>query len=303
MKSLMIPLLLIASPAAAQSVGFSASDLTAAAATTGDQVAALKATRRIAAQTEILRAILATDMRRAAQRISADELRVLTAALGRPTLERDIALSWLMRSGLTTAADGELSGIYSPLADAWLVLRWETIGGAPRISAAALIRGTTLRPPAEGDWRGSEAPFAGELLRLKLQSFAIFARLPQDPGADRFFQLHAVIADLERTAVLSRSTAMVAALSAWSKANPATLARIDAATRKHADPALMGLPDKVRKAMGPIAVVESPQGALLLLQSPVYPAQTIVARIADPTATPSFTGVDLSPAPVRSAAR
>ena len=164
---------------ASQSPGFSPGDLAQAARALDSGAQHTDAVRRIAAQTEILRAVLANDLPNAQRRISRDELQVLTIALGAPTVTRDIMLSWLMRSGVTVAADGEISGIYSPLADAWLVLHWAQLGGSPRLIDAALVRGTSLRPAeSQPDWLTSPAPFAAALLQTKLKRRTISQRCP-----------------------------------------------------------------------------------------------------------------------------
>lgn len=302
--SLLLPLSLLASPAVAQSGGFTHDDLATAAHANDAEALRTVAMRRIAARTEILRAVLATNMPNAKHRISPDELRVLTTAMGAPTQSRDVAVSWLMRSGMTTVADGEISGIYSPLADSWLVLRWAQIGGSQRLIDAALVRGTSLRPAdTQPDWRTSEAPFAAALLQAKLQAMDSFAALPRALGAPRLFALLGAMRNIERAAVFERSGEMLGGISAWSRNNRSSLAAVDRLIRKRPDTAMLALPERVRKDLGPMAVIASPQGTLLVLQSPVYPAKTVIATFADPGAEPALSLIDLAPPPVRSAAR
>jgi hypothetical protein len=301
---LLLSLCLTSAVTASQSPGFSQGDLAQAARVLDAAAQRTDAVRRITAQTEILRAVLANDLPNAQRRISRDELQVLTIALGAPTVTRDIMLSWLMRSGVTLAADGEISGIYSPLADAWLVLHWAQLGGSPRLIDAALVRGTSLRPAeTQPDWLSSEAPFAAALLRTKLQAEDSFAALSTGSGVPRLFASLGVTRDVERAAVFQRSAAMLGAVSAWSRSNGGRLAALDRVTRKRPDPVLRALPDRVREQLSPMAVLNSPQGTLLVLLSPVYPTRVVIATFTDIGEAPALSLMDLSPTPAWSAAR
>ena len=289
---------------ASQSPGFSPGDLAQAARALDSGAQHTDAVRRIAAQTEILRAVLANDLPNAQRRISRDELQVLTIALGAPTVTRDIMLSWLMRSGVTVAADGEISGIYSPLADAWLVLHWAQLGGSPRLIDAALVRGTSLRPAeSQPDWLTSPAPFAAALLQTKLQAEDNFSALPTARDAPRLFALFGAMRDVERAAVFERSTTMLGAVSAWSRTNRGRLAALDRVTSKRPDPVLRALPDRVREQLSPMAVMDSPQGTLLVLLAPTYPTRVVIATFTDTDQAPVLSLMDLSPTRAWSAAR
>ncbi len=301
---LLLSVALVPVNAGAQTAGFTQSDLAQAASANDAEALRTSAARQIAARTEILRAVMATNMPGAQRRISRDEMQVLTIALGKPTPTRDIMFSWLMRSGVTTAANGEISGIYSPLADAWLVLRWAQLGGSPRLVDAALVRGTSLRPvDTQPDWRTSRAPFAAAVLQTKLQAVDSFASLPDALPAPRLFRLLGAMRDAERVAVLDRTGEMLGGISAWSRANGASIAAVERMIRKHPDLSLLTLPERVRADLSPMAVITSPQGTLLVLQSPVYPAKTVIASFADAGAAPVLSLIDLAPSPIRSAAR
>jgi hypothetical protein len=66
------------------------------------------------------------------------------------------------------------------------------------------------------------------------------------------------------------------------------------AIRRGNDPAFRALPERVRSALSPMAVVLTPEGPEVVLQSPAYPARALFARF-DGGSAPSLFALDLAP--------
>jgi hypothetical protein len=305
MRYLLLPLGLLLTPAAhAQTGGFTADELVQSArASVAEAAPNAPAMRHIAARSERLRAVLAVAMDQAVNRLSNEELRTLTVALGPPTVDRDILLSWLMRGGTVAVANTEISGIYNPFADSWLVLRWSQVGGVPRLEQAVLVNGELLRGGAEAPLDAAGTVFAQALVARRLQSLAAFPLLGEHVGAADFFAFYPTVRIVQTERVMAAARAQVGALAQWSRDNPQSLAALDHAIRRADDPAFLSLPERVREALGPVALVATPGGTEVVLQSPVYPARSLFASFATNTAAPEFFTLDLDPVLVGSAAR
>jgi hypothetical protein len=175
MKAALLPLALLigAAPAIAQSGGFTPESLAEAArAAVAEAAPDAAATRAAAARSERIRAVLAVAQDRSFEELTSSELRALTAAFGPPSEDRDILISWLARGGEVVAANAELTGIYNPHADGWLLLRWHHVGGAPRLATAMLASGALLRGGAEAALDRADMPFAQALVARRLTAHA-----------------------------------------------------------------------------------------------------------------------------------
>lgn len=295
MRSLLVACCLFAAlPAQAQS-GFTPEQLAEAAESAVAQTAPDAAAMQQAAErSERLRAMLAVAMDQSANRLGRAELRALTVALGPPSEDRDILLSWLMRGGEVAIADAGLTGIYNPHADGWLLLRWQQVGGTPRLMQAALVSGRLLRGGTEAPLDRADIPFSQALVARRLTAHASLETLTGVMPVDRFFLALPAIRVFEAEAVLAAARTQVGALAQWSRENPAALSAIDRALRRGDDPALRALPERVRTALSPMAMVATPAGHELVLQSPMYPARALFARF-ESGAAPALFSLDLAP--------
>jgi len=250
---------------------------------------------RIAAQTEFLRALLAVDMANASRAIPADDLRIVSAAFGPPAQDRDILVNWLMRGGQAFATREGLSGIYNPLADAWLLLGWRPVGADARLVWAALVEGEVLREAGQPDWSEGQGALGNELERAADQSSAAFLAIPETLGTGGLVELVETYRGLQGALVLDRVRDMGGALASWSAANPAALQRLRVAIERKRDKALRELPDPVRESLSPMAALTGPDGVILVLQSPIDPSRTILVRIGEGRAGMEFSAADLRP--------
>jgi hypothetical protein len=230
-------------------------------------------------------------MDQSASRLGRAELRALTVALGSPSEDRDILLSWLMRGGEVAIADAGLTGIYNPFADGWLLLRWDHVGGAPHLAEAMIATGTTLRGGTTAPLDQADMPFAQALVARRLQSLAMFEVL----DSESLLRLYPAIRAGETDLVLRNARLQAGALAEWSRANAPALRQLDRAISRADDPALLAFPDRVRDALSPTALVSTPDGTELVLASPVYPARSLFARFAASGGEPELFRLDLAP--------
>lgn len=262
------------SPPRVSSVHSEAEDSDRARRTSGENPVAPD---RIAARSESLRSALALEMGLIQEELSREELAILTAAFGPPTEDRDIIASWLMRGGLTTATDQGLSGIYNPLADAWLLMGWRTVGGSPRLVWAALAKGHMLRPADQPDWVESDGLLDDELSRISRQSLNSLSSVPDQLGTDGLVELVERFRGAEGKVVFDRARAMVGALAGWSSANTNLLKRVNAEVVSCSCRALRALPMRIRETLSPLALLSGPEGEILVLQSALDPQRMVLA--------------------------
>lgn len=251
-------------------------------------------TAPIAKRTAFMRALMAINMAAAPRAIPADDLRIVTAAFGPPAADRDILANWLMRGGQVAATGEGLSGIYNPLADAWLLLGWDGPPDDPRLVWAALVQGNMLREPGEPDWIDGTGSLASELERAARQSRVAFAGLPQSLGTRGLVELVETYRGLQGTLVLERIRQMGGAVARWSKSNPAALEGVRAGLATGEDPALAALPTPVRETLVPMAVLTGTGGEVIVLQSARDPARAMLVRVAGGRAKPQFSPLNLS---------
>ena len=295
MRNLLLPALaLLPAAALAQTAGFTADGLAAAARSAVAEIAPDAAARSaVAARSERLRALLAVAQDRAGAQLAPDEWRALTAAFGPPQEDRDILASWLARGGQVAVADPQWSGIYNPLADGWLVLRWQQVGGAPRLAEAMLASGPLLRG-GEAPVAGLEAmPFAQMLAARRRASLAAFPQLAREAGL--FRANWPLLRVREGETVLAAARQQVGALAQWSRDNPAALRALDRLLSRGDHPALLPFPARLREALGPVGVVATGDGgAELVLQAPAYPARSLFAGFPPGAGPPQLFALDLA---------
>ena len=263
---------------AAQAGGFTEQQLAEAAAMLA-QEAAPDAVQRadLARRSEDLRQVLALDQASLDRAVDRAGLRALTVAMGPPAQDRDILLSWFARGGHVAVASADLSGIYNPFADGWLLLRWQQVGGAPRLVRAALVSGRLLRgdmPAVPGE---ADMPFAQVLVARRLHALAAFEELGSQMTADDLFTGYAPLRESQTEGVLEESRRQLGSLAQWSRENDRALAALERLIERGNDPALLSIPSRLHDALGPVALVATPSGYELMLQAPTAPARTIVA--------------------------
>lgn len=299
----LLPLLLGAAAACGAS-GFTEEQLIAAArvavAETAPQAPAMRA---VAERSERLRALLAVAQDRVATELPAEERRTLTIAFGPPTQDRDVVIGWLMRGGHLAVAAPELSGIYNPFVDGWLLLRWQPVGGSPRLTQVALVTGRLLRGGAAAPEPAGEMPFSQALVARRLRALTGFSRVLEDPGVAGFFLLYPQLQVSETEAVIAAARREVGALAQWSRTNPQSLALIHRAIDQGDDPALHSIPSRLRRDLGPIALAATPRGTEVVLQSAAYPTRCLFASFAGPGDAPQLFALDLDPPLIGSADR
>lgn len=300
----LLPLVLLGAAVECGAGGFTEEQLAAAArvavAETAPQAPAMRA---VAERSEQLRVLLAVAQDQVATGLPAEERRTLTIAFGPPTPDRDIVLAWLMRGGHLAVASPELSGIYNPFADGWLLLRWQFVGGSPRLAQAALATGRLLRGGAGAPEAAGEMPFSQALVARRLGALTGFSRVLEDPGVAGFFLLYPQLQVSEAEAVLAAARREVGALAQWSRTNPESLALLQHVIDQGEDPALLSIPSRLRADLGPIALAATPQGTEVVLQSPAYPTRCLFAGFAGPGDVPQLFALDLAPPPIGSAGR
>jgi len=298
-----------ASPDAAP--GFTAADLAAAAtgARNGEE-RGLRAARAILAQTETLRAALMLNPDAAMAALPESERAILAAALGPDDGALSARLGWFARSAVVRVAPGAglgAAGLYNPIADAWLLVRWDALGGALRLTEAAVADGPQLRPARDGAfWIEAGAGDARALAAQRTAAFAAFDRVFRR-GGDAIFDNAGDPVLSGRAAVWAKCDRWLAGLAAWG-ADPARAAQVrrtraaltegpaSAAGRRLGLPnGLDALPPRLRATMAPVAAWETPGGAMLLFASPLSARHALLMRLGGEDT--QFTAVDFDAAP------
>ena len=302
MKCVALLLLAAASPVFAAG-GFTTADLDAAALRATD--ARLVQARELAAATDTLRAAFVLNPDTAWTAMTADERAAVQGAFGNDVGARREELSWLMRSARVRVGTGEardVSGLYSPVAQAWLLLRWARVGGQWRVTGAALIPARRLA--AATDWtERSEAPAAALALAAR-EADEDFASVTQYQAAPAIFEQLAATRAEDRDAVMTSCTKWVASIAGW-RQNPARFATWrglhgELAEARGVPAAIARLPQPVRASLTPAASVATTTGTQLLIVSPLFPGLVVAADFPEGNPTPTMALIDLD-APERPA--
>jgi len=293
MRHALLLAFLLAGPACAGDTrGFSADDL-AAAARAAHPAEALADAREYVAQTETLRAAFVLGPAAGWKLLSASEARNLRLAFGPSHPAEDDALQWFMRGASAGAGDGAMTGLYNPLADAWLILRWQRIGGAPRIADAVFLPGAALRDVSDRTpWTERPGRFTDALAGNTAVARLTFAAL----DANRFF---ATVAPLKAQAgdeAFASITPWLGSLRPWGEdkvrlAQWKTLHRRLAGGQTGAP--VSSLPPQIRASLIPMGAIRHDGGDALLLVSPLAP-QILVAADYGARSTPDLYLVNLA---------
>ena len=269
--------------------GFSTRDMESAARTTIDPDLAEAREKR--AEADTLRAAFVLDPTAAAAVLSEDERVVLDTAFGPPTQLRDAELRWFMRSASVRVTPGSkgMSGLYNPIADVWLLLDWSRVGGSWRLIEAALVPGAELRPePESASWRDAPGLYTVALANAKALAAARFDQLPEvTANKDLFAALAARRRTLQRRS-FERIDAMLGSVGTWIRdpAHSWAALRREVVEGKAAPTmSSLPLPIVVRASLTPAAAIMRPDGASLLLVSPLDPDIVVTADFADTSST------------------
>lgn len=238
--------------------------------------------RERAAETDLFRAGFTLDPARAWATLSNNEAETLHRALGPERGWEAAELAWFMRGAAVRVAGEDLAGLYNPVADVWLLLRWERAGGGLRIVEAALVPGASVRPAAEaGAWTGSGALYGIALAEADALAAVRFVQLPGSVGSDLLFSGVAEARNELRGRAHGAIRRWVGGLAAWSS-DPARRSAWAALHRRLLDGgsgagAAARLPTQVRASLTPVAAIDVHGAPSLLLVSPLYPSLYVTA--------------------------
>ncbi|MBL8542252.1 MAG: hypothetical protein JNJ63_00450 [Hyphomonadaceae bacterium] len=309
-----LSLLLVLSPisAAAQTAGFTPSDLERAASSLRQgSDRDLRTARAIYAQTETLRAALLLNPDAAMYALSPGEREILSGAFGPDDGRLSARIGWFARGATVRVAPGDAlgtAGLYNPILDAWLVVRWNVLGGVLRLTDAALADGAVMRPQGEAaTWIGAGAGDPAALAGQRDAASARFDEAFSQYGPDALFVALANPAAARRQEVWARTDRWLAGLAAWG-ASHERARRVErvhealvegpmsASGRRMGLPrALDAMPPRLRATMAPIAAWSTPESEHLLFMSPLSGSRALLMTLNGSGAA-GFEALDLSAA-------
>ncbi len=259
-----------------QRPGFTTDDM-ANFAREARQDSQIKAARTLFAETETLRAAFVINPTRAFVALPRNERDVLQRAADPSTERRMLALQWFMRGGIAKASiidNALLSAIYHPVAQVWLLIRWDRAGGRWRVADAAFAPASSFAATATdsptdipGSYRQATSDFAQ--LTEDLAVPTIFASRIGDRAGARaaaFERIDAAMATLGRFyGDASQARALAGLETALEDSNAAWVS------------AALILPQPARATLAPVAATRTANGVSVWLSSPFAPATLIAA--------------------------
>jgi hypothetical protein len=299
--------------------GFSAADLAAAGKTAQANDTVVEA-RQLAAATDTLRAAFILNPRTAWTTLTPDERATLQNALGEWAAGDDIELAWFMRGAAVrvgTPAGGAMTGLYNPVADAWLLLGWARSGGEWRVIEAAITPGARLRPASEGaDWTARAGVTARVLASAHQLALHSFDELTGEARSTDVFAALTLTRDEDRPEVHGRIDRWLGTLAGWRR-DPARMKafqelrgqiigrRVGAIAVSDKQPLLdvMSLPLNVRTSLTPVAAIAHDDGASLLMVSPLFPSLMVMADFGGDARLKGLGIVDLTHAALQGESR
>jgi hypothetical protein len=282
--------------------GFSSQDLSAASQA-GLVDRSTRNSRIALAQTERLRALFVRDPRQAWASLSPDESALLARVLDPGTPVRDLAISWLMRNGAaqsSTLDGGKFTGLYSSLADVWLLLRWAEVGGAWRIVDARLLPAKALLEETAEEPGSSGTPQSGFVQSYR-DALARFSALVSDQTPTSIMNRRNAARAQDQALAHRQIDVWLASLKSLYEL-PGPAATLDAlpaqlvAQAQDEGSNLDLLPISGLQTFIPLGVLSQDTGRSVLLGSPFYPTVLIRAdyRDVELKQTPSFSLIQLS---------
>lgn len=271
-------------PVLATASGFTADDLTTAAKAGAEDPATVTA-RQLAAATDTLRAAFVLNPETAWTTLTRDERNTLQTALGPDVINRPVELAWLMRGAAVrvgNAQAGEISALYNPVGDAWLLLGWARASGEWRVINAALVPGSRLRRKDEvSDWTKQSGSMLEALAASHAGALDRFVALTDNESANNLFIALAATRAEDRAAVYARADQWLATLAGWKRDAARAKSWADLRAILVEGEANAGsvarLPAPVRASLIPVGAIAQEDGAALLLVSPLYPELMVEA--------------------------
>lgn len=256
--------------------GFTAGDLKSAAAQTARPSPALGDAREFAAQAEVVRAAFVLKPAAGWSVLTPSEARILRLAFGPGRPLGDDAIQWFMRGASASAGNGDMVGLYNPLADVWLVLRWDRIGGSPRIRDAVFLPGRAVEGGDGQGWTQSSGPYADALAHNAAVAHIAFTTLDSYAFFDAFDNVRGPAGNEAYASV----TAWMGSLRPWGE-DKTHLKQWRALHKDLAEGRTGGnvaaLPPRVRATLVPMGAITTADGPALLLVSPLAPQMIVAA--------------------------
>jgi hypothetical protein len=236
----------------------------------------------VATDTETLRAAFVLNPETAWTLMTASERMALQTAFGNVAAARSVEIAWFMRGASTAVGNNGMSGLYNPLADAWLLMVWARVGGVPRVVQAALVPAERLGP-GEG-FTAREGDVGAALAAARTDRLAQFEDLTTNATAGAILSALAPTRIADRTIVIDRAARWLATLAGWQQApgQPEAWARLRAEMlrgRKRGHELAL-LPKVARETMTPVGVVTHGGGEAVLMMSPLSPALVAISAAA-----------------------
>jgi hypothetical protein len=279
MKLCLTCAVLTLAPAAALATGFTAEDM-AKSARTAPQDGQIKAARTLFAETEMLRAAFVINPTRTFVALSPNERDVLQRAADPSTERRMLALQWFMRGGIAKASiidNALLSGIYHPVAQVWMLIRWDRRGERWRVADAAFVPAAVLAEPGASDSVDIAAGYG--------QATRDFARVTEDWAIPTILATRIGDRGAAQAAAFERIDTAVATLGRlYGEVVPArALAGLRKSFAEQADAmsAARALPSQARATLAPIAATRTADGVTVWLSSPLVPSSLLAADWAE----------------------
>lgn len=283
--------------------GFASDDLTRFAK---DRVpSGLPATRQQLAHADVIRIAIAGDPRRSDRILSRSERILWDVAFGPPSPLREARLQWFMRGAIGYAAPGsDVTGLYSAIADTWLVMRWRSVGHDWRIANLILVPGPALRTASDGPvWTYRSGNSAQAIVDQRSVAFARFAAIARRDQAARLFA--GLVPNRARLRAISEGQLdrWLGTTTSWlpggTNADAWRTLRTRLMSRKGlTDGSLGGLPNTYRATLVPAAEVSTTNGRSLLLVSPLDPNAIVFADFVGGKTAPELRLLNLANAPI-----
>lgn len=285
----LMPLTAVAAKSDREGRGFTLDEMAnfAREAPQDDQI---KAARTLFAETETLRAAFVINPARTFSALSSSEREVLQLAANPSTERRMLALHWFMRGGISKASivdNALLSGIYHPVAQVWMLIRWDRSGGRWSVSDAAFVPASALADRAGAgragaDRAGTDLVDLGDSYQ---RAIADFARVTEDIAIPTIMGSRIGDRTTAQAAAFERIDAALATLGRlYGEALPArALEGLRKKSGEQADAmsAARALPSQARATLAPIAATRTAGGVTVWLSSPLAPSTLLAADWAD----------------------